>query len=458
MRQRKMDTFALYQFTNIPEFFEIDSRKTQFIRVDKNERFPNTLMSKFRGPRITNNTSIWKANPFHKWEKEDRRKIFKQYTGPRFAMFNLTANCSRLIHDPIDGTILDSCLKPGDGIQAMTQQAWKSVSLAPAEEEFFKRPVVIQSQHFNFIYCPFNNITVENETEQCPESPFSLPIQVPFETPEISSRMEDVRLVAGDLSNDSPIKHQLIPFRPDNDYFSSLSSIARMKSETKLLEEANMSIMAKPVGKGISGGTLILIIICIYILISRLRQDPSTQAIQTQAAHSISRSYSQMSVASTTPNGPIILTINNSCPSAPNRSPNSSASNIYPKISPTSTSSHTSEENISIKSSKRVSKEIRTPTPYLKLRSISNWSLGRTSAESLTRSAEAINRSLESLKWTFDSEQTESPDKLTDLSDEEDKNLKKQVLPIPKTPQSILRKPIPPKNLRISDQGRMLKG
>lgn len=195
-----MDTEALLRLTNLTKLNDIDTENTRFLKVDHHERFNDVIVFHFLGPKVDKNSTVWKAHSFPKWEHEQGQHIMKRYIGPKFAMFNLTNNCSKFVNDPIEEAVIDTCLEPNDGTKTIVTQAWRRMDLTPA---FYRRPVIIRANQHNYIYCMFNSITIDNETEGCPETPFRLPFNVTFETSGVASTFEMVNVVTRDLGPDA---------------------------------------------------------------------------------------------------------------------------------------------------------------------------------------------------------------------------------------------------------------
>lgn len=145
----------------------------------------NEIYIDFSAPMIDNTLQLVEADPFELAVKKDDKICPVIYKGPRNAINSMKDGCTTAIN-----------IRPESTHEAIlvSSKACISTTKLPEESKYFEIQKCSPRQphdelhyiqlkpHFglNYIYCPWDNITIDGLTKPCPEEVFTLPITATF--------------------------------------------------------------------------------------------------------------------------------------------------------------------------------------------------------------------------------------------------------------------------------------
>lgn len=114
------------------------------------------------------------------------------YAGPKLALYNSTANCSLGLSEETD-LFDDFVFKRCDTLNFRDPRLDLWITSDNFTESSLK-PQIISTKEIKAVYCPMNNVTIENVSLQCPHYPFLLPRTVNFSVGNYSHEAEKLFL------------------------------------------------------------------------------------------------------------------------------------------------------------------------------------------------------------------------------------------------------------------------
>lgn len=179
---------------------------------------------------------------------------------------------------------------------------------------YYKSHRIVNLPPYTYIYCPFDNITVANQTDPCPPYPFSIKTSRILHIGNTSLTFDASK---HDLTNTTTDTQSLFNPVIERDHLNTLERLEYLEKQNKEIEDSllNMRFQYNAfVAKGASGGLFVLLIIG-YVIHRLLNKNPVVQALEMQTALHVADSTSRASLKSE-PSSSVFI-VNNVPPSAP---------------------------------------------------------------------------------------------------------------------------------------------
>ena len=177
-QDRRLDTDAVTDLWNMTEFRKVNSKDTLLESVTRLTN--STLRFRFNMREASADTTVYKIFAFNHWRNVTETPTYMRYDGYRYAIYNATSNCSKVIDEPRETWVLGECLEVNSSDPRI--ESWTKEKATENEAEQNHRPTVKKTLNYNYIYCYGHNITIEGKQVECPLYPFKLKIGTPFST------------------------------------------------------------------------------------------------------------------------------------------------------------------------------------------------------------------------------------------------------------------------------------
>lgn len=203
----------------------------------------------FKMHRVDTDSQVMKAEPFVLLSSENGpgRTCRRTYTGPPAVIYNIKTGCVTPLQNlPVSAT--SGLLIPPSSKYCITpllsdppNKYWRYRECL--FDDYLKNEDAVQVKYgsdSNYVYCPYENITVYGTNLACPKSIFVLPSNVPFTVGRIDYTVNDL-IVSRDFT--------LVPEWNHKINFHLLPAQRRMHLETGFNETwANINLIEKPSG------------------------------------------------------------------------------------------------------------------------------------------------------------------------------------------------------------------
>ena len=174
------------EITDIYRFRHLQQELTKLETVERiDERSSNI---RFSCPRMSNDSVVVRAALLDIWANLSTNPVLLKYAGSELILNNFKLNCTKGIEPPSRDAVFDNCLTKDYGDPRLLH--WVAHSNQPEHPQ----PRVIETRSFTVVNCVFNNISIVNETYQCPPYNIKLPYLQPFETGSVSHMVEITRI------------------------------------------------------------------------------------------------------------------------------------------------------------------------------------------------------------------------------------------------------------------------
>lgn len=240
---------AIREMANLLNIQELKDRKiaaTEFVSM---EVFGHDMIRLvFKVMETSNDSFIYKVNPFVYWENLTDTPTLMEYRGSDYLIFNQTSNCMKAIDKPSQKVVDETCLTT-DYIDPKLQ-IWKPITRTREIENMLNETCNIKKTlEYNYIYCFPYEIKIEGESYRMPPNAFRLSSSIGFEipgklnfTPKKSflnitkqSELPVIDMVhVGHFPNDSEVINT-------NQWFAKIQNLHKLND--KLHEEEEKSIM-----------------------------------------------------------------------------------------------------------------------------------------------------------------------------------------------------------------------
>lgn len=169
----KVPLKSMSRLLRMPGLLQNEDRFTNFIHIKIIAK--NIVEFGFSIRTKDPTTRVMKANPFNvikDFKKE--RKILK-YSGPTYAVYNRTSNCTTGVDEPVNGVVVDEC-NTKDYYDAKLK-SWTDTGTVATKD---LPPSVKKLSDGTYISCIFHKISIDGEKIDCPAHPFKIAPTRPF--------------------------------------------------------------------------------------------------------------------------------------------------------------------------------------------------------------------------------------------------------------------------------------
>lgn len=211
---------SMAKLLRMPGLRKYRDEHTRFIHLYRTQ--DNVIEFTFSIKTYDPHTIVLRANPFPLITNITKNKAVLEYSGPKFAIHNHTSNCTTGSDEPNEGFVTDECTSINHFDAKL--MSWTQ-SNKTANPNF--KPIVKKLGDASNVFCPFQNITIDNATYPCPAYPLSLPLTVGFQVVGISHKVSHRDIQASE-------EMKAYSFRVLN---QSLAINSRIPSHGELLEE-----------------------------------------------------------------------------------------------------------------------------------------------------------------------------------------------------------------------------
>ena len=228
--KEQIDTKSLAYLLEMQSLRKLTSELTKLDVIRRIDH--NTVNIRFTHPYTDKHTRVFKVLSFKYWVNLTSHPMMLDYDGPEYLIHNYTSNCTKGIDQPETDAIYESCMTKDYGDPRL--QLWKSSE--PKDE--IPPPEIKKTRSHTFVYCMFNNITIENETVRCPPFVIKFPILQSFETHGIVHNATFTRVNATNTIQPIPVKHFNSSLHDHDDFDNQMALISSIRKLNRALGEA----------------------------------------------------------------------------------------------------------------------------------------------------------------------------------------------------------------------------
>jgi len=227
-KKGRIDTEALAHILGHPDIKKLKKEDTKIESIRRINQ--NTIKIEFTSPSVVEDTMIYQVVPFRFWTNLTTEPRLLEYAGPEFAMHNYTSNCTKGLSRPETSAVYETCKTTDYGDKEL--QLWRVIDA----QEDDNKPQIMKTRSNTYIYCMFNNITIEGETYQCPPFVFKLPALQGFAIGNITHGVNLLRLNSTTDATSFRVKHINATFH-DDDFDNQLALINSIRKLNKQIGE-----------------------------------------------------------------------------------------------------------------------------------------------------------------------------------------------------------------------------
>lgn len=173
--KNQVNTRHLSKLTNLTLFNSIRQEWTSIVEIRRDNQ---KIVLSFTAPLINDDITIFRQEAFQPFVNLSSKATQVKYSGPPFGIYNKTNNCTKGLWEvPTSTFVPASCLDSN-----FSDPTFQDSMIVNNTEKV--RIKIIKTPDTSFIYCFFNNITIDEKTYAYPPTPFKLPSSQSFKTDE----------------------------------------------------------------------------------------------------------------------------------------------------------------------------------------------------------------------------------------------------------------------------------
>lgn len=172
---KRPDLLSLYQVFKVEALLQIDPSTITQASVAITNNGPNTLRVRFQARIKLPAMEVFRVASFRIWDdllSSKGQPELKEYTGPKFLVFNRANQCIKGVMEPVGSFISVQCESPHFEDTALSY--WTPIKTGDPYADKSARTQMIESWPSVYIYCFPNNITINRRLLTCPPFPFRL--------------------------------------------------------------------------------------------------------------------------------------------------------------------------------------------------------------------------------------------------------------------------------------------
>lgn len=273
-RMRKPDVAIMAMIFKDDDLLDIDPNSIIENSVEVQSPAPNTLQVKFVARRRSIDTAVFAVNSFRFWGNllEENASLY-EYAGPRFIIYNNTANCVRGIHQASASYISATCADVDYQDQRLSN--WKIIATETDPRKYASQTEVIEAYPWVFVSCYPANISIKGETDNCPPYPFILDWNLKWKTPSFEYTPSAIELNLNNSMQPVVVESHPVHFRnkvaQPIDTERAVNRVRELLGELKTLEEGEVLVPIPKHPVTYQHGSIIAIIVA-CIIISMMMQ------------------------------------------------------------------------------------------------------------------------------------------------------------------------------------------
>lgn len=261
IKRSKLDIIALTSLIKNDDFIQIVDAAP--LRVAKDG---DTLQLEFTGRIRSHSTKAYRVDHLRYYTNLAQKPKLVTYTGPRFLVYNRTADCIMGIDPPHDRYINTSC--------AIKKYKDTRLSQWSTDHELIVLPEKINSTLLRarreiYVYCIKNNITINEQTKPCPTYPFAVNYNVTLVTSdglEYKPVPVEMKRYTGLLLSETDVHPVHFEHQSEIlDENAALKAIEELKIENMKLTNEN-TLINLPQGNNLSYKTTIVALLILLSL------------------------------------------------------------------------------------------------------------------------------------------------------------------------------------------------
>lgn len=183
---KRLITTNIAHLIGSPEYRKLKSELTELETIQGLDN--SSILIRFSYPQMSSEVKVYRVLAFDHWTNFTTQPTYVTYGGPQFLMHNSTSNCTKGIDTPDTNSVYDRCATTNYVDSRL--QMWHAKEV-PANETTTE---IKQLTNYNYVYCTYSSIEVEEEEIRCPPFVMRFPITQRFEAGGFEHKVKTTRL------------------------------------------------------------------------------------------------------------------------------------------------------------------------------------------------------------------------------------------------------------------------